>query len=246
MAVEIGDDLVDCVKTMLANFSHAATPLVVNIANGAATREQITRLGIYFAYFTCVSPNELGNLIGRCYDREARRTLLDTLIDEDTGLRCGDKPHYELALDFVTRFARISVEEVAKYPIPFQIQDMNHFRLRLSKEEPIGVARACLGIVGEAGFGAACAAIAGGLRRHYGVRDEDQQSWIVHIEGDVEHSAQAEALARKLVRRAEDQKRCIHLAAEYLDRWQIFYGLSADPEFRLQRSAQQHYSRTLL
>lgn len=245
MAVDIGEDLVDCVKMMLTNFSHASTPLVVNIAKGAASREQITRLGVYFAYFTCVSPNELGNLIGRCDDREARRSLLDTLIDEDTGLRCGDKPHYELALDFVTRFAQMSGEEVADYPIPFEIQDMNHFRLRLSREEPIGVARACLGIAGEAGFSTACAAIATGLRRHYGVKDEDQQSWIVHIEGDVEHSAQAEAAARRLVQRAEDQQRCIRLAAEYLDRWQIFYGMAADPGFRLQRSAYQHYSRTL-
>jgi pyrroloquinoline quinone (PQQ) biosynthesis protein C len=75
------------------------------------------------------------------------------------------------------------------------------------------------------------------LRKHYGVRDEDQQSWIVHIEGDVEHSASAEAVARRMVRRAEDQERCLRLVAEYLDRWQIFYGLAEDPGFKLQRSA---------
>ena len=240
------DALIECVNSMLAEFSHESTPLVSNIAKGTATREQITRLGAYFAYFTNVSPNQLGYMIGRCEDRDARRGLLDTLIDEDTGLRCGEKPHYELAVDFVTRFAGMSVTEVAAYPIPYEIQDMNNFRLRLAKDEPVGVARACLGIVGEAGFSRACMAISQGLRKHYGVADEDQQSWIVHIEGDVEHSAAAEAVARRLVRRAEDQQRCIRLAAEYLDRWQLFYGIAENPEFRLERSALRHFSQTLL
>ena len=85
-------------------------------------------------------------------DRDVCRLLPETLIDEDTSLRCCDKPHYELALDFATRFAGMSVKQVADYPIPCAIQDMNHFRLRLSQDEPVGVARACLGIAGEAGF----------------------------------------------------------------------------------------------
>jgi len=247
MATAMSEDaLIDSIRMMLGEFSHHSTSLVRGVAQGSATREQITRLGIYFAFFTSVSPNQLGNFIGRCPDRDVRRMLLDTLIDEDTSLRCGDKPHYELALDFVTRFAGMSVKQVADYPIPYEIQDMNHFRLRLSKDEPVGVARACLGIAGEAGFSRACAALAEGLRKHYGVRDEDQQSWIVHIEGDVEHSASAEAVARKLVRSAEDQQRCIRLVAEYLDRWQLFYGLAEDPGFKLQRSAIRHYSGTLL
>jgi pyrroloquinoline quinone (PQQ) biosynthesis protein C len=240
------DALIACVRAMLAEYSHESTPLVRAIAAGSATREQITRLGVYFAYFTNVSPNQLGNLIGRCDDREIRRKLLDTLIDEDTGLRCGDQPHYELALDFVTRFSGMSVAQVLAYPIPYEIQDMNHFRIRLSRHEPVGVARACLGIAGEAGFSRACAAIAQGLRRHYGVRDDDQQSWIVHVTGDVEHGASAEAVARKLVRGADDQQRCIRLVAEYLDRWQIFYGIAFDPDFRLRQSASHHYAKTIL
>jgi pyrroloquinoline quinone (PQQ) biosynthesis protein C len=238
------DALIQCVNAMLDDFSHESTPLVRKIAAGTATREQITRLGIYFAYFTRVTPNELGHLISRCYDAAVRRDLVHILIDEDTGLRCGDQAHYELAMEFVTRFSGMTAEQVAGYPIPYEIQDMNHFRLRLSKEESIGVARACLGIAGETGFSRACAAIAQGLREHYGVKDADQQSWIVHIEGDEGHGAAAEAAARKLVRVAEDQQRCIRLAAEYLDRWQIFYGMAEDPGFKLPRSALRHYPGT--
>jgi hypothetical protein len=60
MATRMSEDaLIDSVKTMLANFSHESTPLVRNIGEGTAQRDQITRLGVYFAFFTRVSPNEL-------------------------------------------------------------------------------------------------------------------------------------------------------------------------------------------
>jgi pyrroloquinoline quinone (PQQ) biosynthesis protein C len=239
-------ELMAGIKAMLDEFSHETTPLVRAIATGQASREQITRLGVYFAFFTRVTPNELGNLIGRTWDSSVRRGIIETLIDEETGLRCGDKAHHELALDFVTRFSGLSISEVAAYPIPLEIQDMNHFRLRLSRDEPIGVARACLGIAGEAGFGRACAAISAGLRAHYGVKDEDQQSWIVHIEGDERHSADAERIGRRLIRQPEEQARCLLLSAEYLDRFQIFYGLAFDPDYRLPRSALRHYATSLL
>ena len=81
------DALIESVNAMLDDFSHESTPLVRKIAAGTATREQITRLGIFFAYFTRVTPNELGHLISRCYDAAVRRDLVHILIDEDTGLR---------------------------------------------------------------------------------------------------------------------------------------------------------------
>ena len=114
---------------------------------------------------------------------------------------------------------------------------MNHFRLRVARDEPLGVALAVLGMGGESDFSRTCAALADGLRRHYGVRDEDQQSWIVHIEGDLEHGAAAERLTRQLLRRVEHQRRCLQLIAEYQDRWQYFFGLAHDPEFVIRRSA---------
>jgi pyrroloquinoline quinone (PQQ) biosynthesis protein C len=163
--------------------------------------------------------------------------MIDTLIDEETELRCGDKSHTELAVDFAKSYTGLSEREIAAVPLPLAVQDMNHFRLRVSRDEPLGIALAVLGMGGESDFSRTCAALADGLRRHYGVRDEDQQSWIVHIEGDVEHGATAERLSRKLVRGVEDQRRCLELIAEYQDRWQYFFGLSYDPDFVIRRSA---------
>jgi len=51
------------------------------------------------------------------------------------------------------------------------------------------VAQAVPGIAGESSTSAAFQVISDGLREHYGVKDEDQMSFIVHIEGDEAHSS---------------------------------------------------------
>lgn len=231
------DALVDIVKKMLGEFGHDSAPLVRKIANGTATHDQITRLGLHLMNFTRVTPNVLGMVYTRCYDSVIRRKIIDNLIDEDTSMRCGDKPHFELAVDFITRFSGMSEDEAINHAFPYELQDINNFRLRVAREIPVPVAMGMFGLAGEAGFSPAAAAISDGLREHYGVKDEDQQSWIVHIEGDEEHSEVAEFIVRKKVRNLADQQLCIRLCAEYLDRWQYLYGLAEDPEFRLKRSA---------
>lgn len=231
------DELIHHIRNLLDSFRQYEAPLIRAIAEGRASREQITRLAAYFAYFTSVTPHQQGFLISRCDDRAVRRSMIDTLIDEETELSCGDKSHTELAVDFATRFSGLTGVQIAAMPRPLAIQDMNHFRLRVARDEPLGVALAVLGMGGESDFSRTCAALAEGLRRHYGVRDEDQQSWIVHIEGDVAHGEAAERLSHQLLRKVEDQRHCLHLIAEYQDRWQYFYGLAYDPAFHVRRSA---------
>jgi len=231
------DELIRHIRALLDTFRQYESPLVRAVAEGRASREQINRLAVNFAYFTSVTPHQQGFLISRCDDRAVCCLMIDTLIDEETELRCGDKSHTELALDFATRFTGLTEAQIAAIERPLAVQDMNHFRLRVARDEPLGVALAVLGMGGESDFSRTCAALADGLRRHYGVRDEDQQSWIVHIEGDLEHGAAAERLTRQLLRRVEDQRRCLRLIAEYQDRWQYFFGLAHDPGFVIGRSA---------
>lgn len=235
-------ELIGHIRAILDTFRQYEAPLIDAIADGCASREQIARLAAYFAYFTSVTPHQQGLLISRCDDRAVRRSMIDTLIDEETELRCGDKSHTELAIDFATRFSGLTPAQLAATPLPLPIQDMNHFRLRVSRDEPLGVALAVLGMGGEGDFSRTCARLADGLRRHYAVRDVDQQSWIVHIEGDLEHGAVAERLTRRLLLGFEGQRRCLKLVAEYQDRWQWFFGLAHDPGFRLQNSALDRFA----
>lgn len=239
------DALVGIVKKMLKEFGHDRAPLVQKIAEGKATRDQITRLGLHLMNFTRVTPNVLGMVYARCFDHAIRRKMIDNLIDEDTSMRCGDKPHFELAVDFVTRFSGMSEDEAINHRFPYEIQDINNFRMRVSRDVPVPIAMGMFGLAGEAGFSPAAAAISDGLRDHYGVKDEDQQSWIVHIEGDEEHSEVAEYIVRKKVQALADQQLCIRLCAEYLDRWQYLYGIAEDPNFRLTRSALRQLDASL-
>src|SRR5438067_11886332 len=98
------NEFVDAMVGRMAGKRHSDYPIVKAIARGSATREQIGYLGILFYHFTKWTPQVLSTIHSRCEDRRIRRRLMDTLIDEDTELRCGSKGHDELALDFATRF----------------------------------------------------------------------------------------------------------------------------------------------
>ena len=47
-------------------------------------REQIGFLGVVFYHFPKVTPQVLSTIHSRCDDRNVRRRIMDTLIDEDT------------------------------------------------------------------------------------------------------------------------------------------------------------------
>src|SRR5215831_19502084 len=112
---------------------HSDYPMVQAIAAGTATREQIGYLGVLFYHFTKVTPQVLSTIHSRCDDRNVRRRIMDTLIDEDTELRCGSKGHDELALDFATRFTGLSEDEVENFAVPQSIRDMVAYRFKVAR-----------------------------------------------------------------------------------------------------------------
>ena len=65
--------------------------------------------------------------------------------------------------------------------------------------------------------------ISDGLREHYGVHDEDQESWIVHIEGDEEHSATGFKTVLEFAKTAELQQDMFWCIDNYLTHWGNFW-----------------------
>ncbi len=202
---------------------HSDYPLVKAIRAGTATREQIGYLGVLFYHFTKVTPQVLSTIHSRCDDRRIRRRIMDTLIDEDTELRCGSKGHDELALDFATRFTGWSAEEVETYDPPQSIKNMVAYRFKVAREMPVTVALGNSGIASESHAPEMCRLISDGLREHYGVKDEDQESWIVHIDGDEDHSETAFKVVLDKVTSAEDQAKMLWCIDEYLFHWGNFW-----------------------
>src|SRR5258708_9115594 len=128
------DEFLKAMVTRLDGKRHADYPFLKAVRTGSATREQIGFLGVAFYHFTKVTPQVLSTIHSRCDDRRIRRRIMDTLIDEDTELRCGSKGHDELALDFGTRFTGLSEDEVESFPVPQSIKDMVAYRFKVARE----------------------------------------------------------------------------------------------------------------
>ena len=213
---------------------HGKQPIVRAIAAGTATRAQIGYLGVLFYHFTKHTPQVLSTIHSRCEDRKIRRKIMDVLIDEDTELRCGSAGHDMLALDFATRFTGLTADEVENHPVPNSIREMVAYRYKVAREMPVPIALGNSGIAGESHFAEACRLISDGLRAHYGVKDEDQESWIVHIEGDEDHGNAAFDAVTKAAVTADLQAKMFWCIDEYLKHWGNFWreaeaGLVAKP-----------------
>ena len=217
------DEFLKAMVTRIDGKRHSDYPMVKVIRAGTATREQIGYLGVLFYHFTQATPQVISTIHSRCDDRKIRRRIMDTLIDEDTELRCGSKGHDELAMDFVTRYTGYTEEEVEDFPIPQSIRDMVAYRFQVVREMPIAVALGNSGIASESHAPEMCRHISDGLREHYGVKDEDQESWIVHIDGDEDHSETAFEVVLDKVTSAEDQAKMLWCIDEYLKHWRNFW-----------------------
>ena len=202
---------------------HSDYAMVKTIADGTATREQIGYLAVIFYHFTKWTPQVISTIHSRCDSREIRRRIMDTLIDEDTELRCGSAGHDMLAMEFATRFTGMTEAQVEAHPVPKSIQDMTTYRFKVAREMPVTIALGNSGVASESHAPEMCRMISDGLRDHYDVKDEDQESWIVHIEGDEEHSETALKTVLEFCSTRELQDQMLWCIDEYLKHWSNFW-----------------------
>ena len=202
---------------------HSDYEMVKTIAAGTATREQIGYLAMLFYHFTKWTPQVISTIHSRCDSRDIRRRIMDTLIDEDTELRCGSAGHDMLAMEFATRFTGMTEAQVEAHPVPQPIQDMTAYRFKVAREMPVTIALGNSGVASESHAPEMCRMISDGLRDHYDVKDEDQESWIVHIEGDEEHSETALKTVLEFCTTRELRDQMLWCIDEYLKHWENFW-----------------------
>lgn len=203
--------------------THSDYPMVNLIAAGKASLEQIAYLGVLFYHFTKETPQVISTIHSRCPDPMIRRRIMDTLIDEDTELRCGSASHPQLAMDFATRFAGMSEQEVEAHYVPQCIRDMSAYRYKVARELHYVIALGNSGIASESHAPQMVRLISDGLREHYGVKDEDQESWIVHIQGDEEHSETGFKTVLEFCTTPESQEQMFWCIDNYLTHWGNFW-----------------------
>lgn len=213
-------------KEMEARFEgkrHSDYPVVKAISAGTASAGQIGYLGVMFYHFTKWTPQVLSTIHSRCEDRVIRRRIMDTLIDEDTELRCGSAGHDKLAMEFATRFTGMTEDEIEAHPVPDCVREMTAYRFRVAREMPSVIALGNSGVASESHAPEMCRLISDGLRRHYGIKDADQESWIIHIEGDEEHSETALKTVLEHCTTRELQEKLLWCIDEYLKHWGNFW-----------------------
>ena len=209
---------------------HSDHDMVNMVAEGTATREQISYLAILFYHFTKWTPQVISTIHSRCDNREIRRRIMDTLIDEDTELRCGSAGHDMLAMQFATRFTGMSEESVENHQVPQFLRDMTAYRFKVAREMPVTIALGNSGVASESHAPEMCRLISDGLREHYSVADEDQESWIVHIEGDEDHSETALKTVLEYCTTRDLQDQMLWCIDEYLSHWENFWNACLDPQ----------------
>ena len=223
--------------------SHSDYPIVKTIEAGTATIEQIAYLGVLFYHFTKETPQVISTIHSRCPDPKVRRRIMDTLIDEDTELRCGSASHPQLALDFATRFAGMTEAEVMEHPVPQSIKDMSAYRYKVAREMHYVIALGNSGIASESHAPRMVRMISDGLRRHYGVKDEDKESWIVHIEGDEDHGATGFKTVLEFCTTPESQAEMFWCIDQYLGHWGNFWRECERGAVKAPKLRQMHESR---
>jgi pyrroloquinoline quinone (PQQ) biosynthesis protein C len=152
-------------------------------------------------------------------------------------LRCGSASHPQLAMDFITRFAGMTEAEVEKHDVPQCIRDMSAYRYKVAREMHYVIALGNSGIASESHAPQMVRLISDGLREHYGVKDEDQESWIVHIQGDEEHSETGFKTVLEFCTTPEHQAQMFWCIDNYLTHWGNFWhecekGLITAPNLR--------------
>ncbi len=217
------DEFLLAMMARLSGKEHSRYPAVQAIRKGTAAPEQIGYLGIVFYHFTKATPQVLSTIHSRCEDRKVRRAIMDTLIDEDTELRCGSKGHDALAMDFATRYTGWTEAEVETFDKPQWLKDMVDYRFKVAREMPTIVALGNSGIASESHAPEMVRLISDGLREHYGVKDEDQESWIVHIDGDEDHSETAFKVVLDNCTSPEMQQQMFWCIDEYTRHWGNFW-----------------------
>lgn len=190
-------------------------PFTQALARGELARPDLRNLGVWFYHFTSLTPRVFGTIYANCPDRNVRRAILHNLLDEDGG---DSASHAELAMRFCLAVG-MTEDEVEQYDLWPEWHQVAEWRLNLARTEHHAVAMCTLSIAGESQFQRACQRIAPALRQHYGLSAEAVESWAIHIEADMEHSATAFEVAATRLPTPVLQEKLKERPVEYLGLW---------------------------
>jgi pyrroloquinoline-quinone synthase len=166
-------------------------------------------------------PRYLSAIHSRCDDRDARQAILENLTEEESG----DRDHPELWIRFAEEVG-VGREELRNAEPRETTRNLVDTYMRIVREGSVPAGLAAL-YVYESQMPLVCATKIDGLRRFYGIRDEQSIAFFrAHQEADVEHSRRGAALIEKLVETSEDGRAVMEAADRAVDAlWRMLDGM---------------------
>ena len=159
---------------------------------GALSLERLSNYAAQYYTHVAAFPRYLSALHSRCDDLQTRQALLENLIDEERG----GENHPELWLRFAEALGLAREEVLAAEALPATNMLVATFT-RLTREAPLPSGLAAI-YVYESQVAEVAAVKIDGLKRFYGIADEDGVKFFtVHREADRHH---ARAIARLIER----------------------------------------------
>ena len=222
------DEFVDAVVDMAEERPTATHPFLDSLEKGKISREQLAKC----AYQTMYLFNQINRAVGAAYKHNMspgeRATILENMIDEETGERCGDQSHYAFALQFgeACGYDREEVEEAAQsgaYRVHPQLEEsiediVDSYR---HMDTSLGMASGMVG--SELLFSPTCTRLVNALKKHYDMSDDDVEVFHVHIEGDTYHGEQGKQLVRDFVKSPEERAKFFTQTEAMRDRnWEMW------------------------
>jgi pyrroloquinoline-quinone synthase len=140
-----------------------------------------------------------GQMACTCPHVEARTTLIKNLAEESFGAMSKTKGHPEHFLDFCAALGMDTDAVQKKRQIGASLKLTTYYEF-MSNCRPWFVPVAAIGAVMEAAVPDAFTRIAAGLKKNYGLKDNQIEFWTMHVEADKDHGDEGEELVHEYVK----------------------------------------------
>jgi pyrroloquinoline-quinone synthase len=193
------NEVIASLDSLASELSLLKHPFYQEWAAGKLSRQRLRNYAAQYYPHVAAFPRYLSALHSRCKDLRTRQMLLENLIEEERG----DENHPELWLRFAEALGETRDEVLRARPLPATEALVETFT-HLSRDMPLQAGLAAL-YVYESQIPAVAAVKIEGLKRFYGIADEDGlRFFTVHRELDPYHAQAVAAVIERHVARPED------------------------------------------
>jgi pyrroloquinoline-quinone synthase len=193
------NEVIASLDSLASELSLLKHPFYQEWAAGTLSRHRLRNYAAQYYPHVAAFPRYLSALHSRCEDLRTRQMLLENLIEEERG----DENHPELWLRFAEALGETRDEVLRARPLPATEALVETFT-HLSRDMPLQAGLAAL-YVYESQIPAVAAVKIEGLKRFYGIADEDGlRFFTVHRELDPYHAQAVAAVIGRHDAGAED------------------------------------------